>query len=106
MKYLAQTFSYIKKNFFPIFLVMILPSVAACILSAPYWEVSFAAAYNYKPGIPFGKIISVVFNTDWTYVWPVVLTSALQIVASSLIMSAIDRHFRTARMSLRSPFRL
>ncbi|MCH5157859.1 MAG: hypothetical protein J1F33_01555 [Clostridiales bacterium] len=85
---------------------MIIPSVAACLLSTPYWEVSFAAAYQYEHTLPFGEIMSTVFDDYWKYVWPVVFTSALQIAASSLIMSAIDRHFRTAKMSLRSPFKL
>ena len=106
MKYFAQTFSYLKKNFLPIFLVMIVPSAVACLLSTPYWEVSFSAVYATEPYRTFEQTFLLIFDNYWKYIWPVVLTSALQIVASSLIMSAIDRHFRTGRMSLKSPFRL
>lgn len=85
---------------------MAVPSVAACFLSTPYWEVSFVTGYGFDPFISFGELFGMVFDDYWKYVWPVVLISALQIVASSLIMSAIDRHFRTGKMSLKSPFRL
>lgn len=85
---------------------MAVPSIAACFLSTPYWEVSFVTGYNFNPFISFGELFGMVFDDYWKYVWPVVLISTLQITASSLIMSAIDRHFRTGKMSLRSPFRL
>ncbi len=106
MKYISQTFSYLKKNFPLILLAMIVPSIAACFLSTPFWEVSFVSGYDYDPFIPFGKLFGIVFDDYWKYVWPVVLISALQIASSSLVMSAVDRHFRTGKLSLKSPFRL
>ena len=106
VKYLYQTFSYLKKNFWLAVAVMIVPSVVACFLSVPYWEVAFVTGFDYNPYIKVGATFALVFDDSWQFLWPIVLISALQVVASALIMSSIDRHFRTGKLSLRSPWRM
>lgn len=104
MKFLSQTFAYLKKSFWLLAAVMAVPAIAACFLLPPYWEVSFVAAV--QPKMNMGQTFFVIFGDSWAYLWPVVVVSALQIFASALCISAIDRHFRTGKLSLRSPWRL
>lgn len=85
---------------------MAVPSAVACFLSTPYWEVAFVTGFNYQPYVSIGDTFRIMFGDSWQYVWPVVVISIFQILASSIVMSAIDRHFRTGRLSLRSPGRL
>ncbi len=108
MKYLAQTFSYLKKNCWLPMLVMLVPAIASCFLYTPFWEVSFVASYDLGayPRMPISRIFIIIFGDSWRYLWPMVITSGLQVVAASLVMSAIDRHFRSGKLSLRSPWRL
>lgn len=106
MKYLGQTFSYLKKNFWLPVVAMLIPSIAACFLSTPYWEVSFVAAFDYMPFRSASQTFRILFGDSWQYLWPVVIIAILQVVGAALIMSAIDRHFRTGRLSLRDPLRM
>ncbi len=85
---------------------MAVPSVAACFLSVPYWEVAFVTGFDYNPYFRAGATFALVFDDSWQFLWPIVLISTLQVVASALIMSSIDRHFRTGKLSLRSPWRM
>lgn len=85
---------------------MILPSIAACLLSAPFWEVSFVTAFDYDPYASVKETFFIIFGDSWLYLWPIVLVSILQAVSASLVMSAIDKHFRTGKLTLRSPTRL
>ena len=106
MKYMTQTFSYLRRNFLLPTLVMIVPAVVACFLSTPYWEVSFASAFDYKLYRSAGETFRIMFVDSWQYLWPVVVIAVCQVVAASLVMSAIDRHFRTGNLSLKDPLRL
>ncbi|MDE6401652.1 MAG: hypothetical protein K2L54_03465, partial [Clostridiales bacterium] len=103
MKYLGQTFAYLKKNFWLPVVAMLIPSIVACFLSTPYWEVSFVAAFDYAPYLPASKTFRILFGDSWQYLWPVVVVAIVQVFGSALVMSAIDRHFRTGRLSLRDP---
>lgn len=106
MKYLGQTFSYLKKNFWLPVVVMIIPAVVACFLSTPFWEVSFVSGFDYDPYVSVSHTFRIIFGDSWQYFWPVIVISVFQIIGASLIMSAVDRHFRTGKLSLRSPWRL
>ena len=101
-----MTFSYLKKNFMLPVLAMVIPSVAACFLYTPYWEVSFVAAFDFNPYKRTAVTFGILFGDSWQYVWPVVLIAVLQVVGAAVIMSAMDRHFRTGNLSLKSPGRL
>lgn len=85
---------------------MLVPAIVACFLYSPYDELTFIASLNYKAYIPISATFNVMFGESWKFVWPVIVIGVFQVVASSLIMSAIDRHFRTGKLSLRSPARL
>ena len=106
MKYLNMTFSYLKKNFLLPTVAMLIPAVAACFLYTSYWEVSFVASFDFMPYKSAWQTFTIIFGDAWQYVWPVVIVSALQIVGAAIIMSAVDRHFRTGSLSLKSPVRL
>ena len=101
-----MTFSYLKKNFMLPFLAMLIPSVVACFLYTPYWEVSFVAKFDFEPYRRAGETFGILFGDSWQYVWPVIVVAVLQVVGAAIIMSAIDRHFRTGNLSLKSPSRL
>lgn len=105
VKFIGRTFAYLKKSFWLLAAVIAVPSVAACFLSTPYWEVSFVAAID-NPLMRVSDTFALIFGDSWHYLWPVIVVSAVQIFASAFAMSAIDRHFRTGRLSLRSPWRL
>ncbi len=47
-----------------------------------------------------------MFGDSWQYIWPVVVIAVCQIVGTTLIMSAIDKHFKTGKLSIRMPLRL
>lgn len=85
---------------------MLVPSIAACLLSTPFWEVSFVTAFDYDPYVPVKDTFLIIFGDSWRYLWPIVLVGILQAIGASLVMSAIDKHFRTGKLSLRSPARL
>ncbi len=87
-------------------LVMLVPATVACFIYSPYDELTFIASFDYKAYIPIGRTFNLMFGESWKFVWPVVVIGVFQVVASSLAMSAIDRHFRTGKLSLRSPARL
>lgn len=106
VKYLAQTFAYLKKNPILPIAAMLVPSVVACFLSTPYWEVAFVAGFDYDPFKSTGETFALIFGDSWQYFWPVVSVALFQVIGAALLMSAIDRHFRTGRMSLKSPWRL
>ncbi|MCM1368318.1 MAG: hypothetical protein NC184_05890 [Roseburia sp.] len=106
MKYLGQTFSYLKKNFWLPVAVMSVPAIVACFLSTPFWEVSFVSAFDYKPYVSVSRTFRIIFGDSWQYLWPVIVISVFQIIGAALIMSAVDRHFRTGKLSLRDPVRL
>lgn len=106
VNYLGQTFAYLKKHFLLPVIVMSVPAIAACFLSTPYWEVAFVTAFDYMPYRSASETFRIMFGDSWTFVWPVVIIALLQILGAALVMSAMDRHFRTGRMSLRDPWRL
>ena len=85
---------------------MLAPAIVACFIYSPYDELTFIASMDYKAYRPISQTFNIMFGESWKFVWPVVLIGILQVVASSLIMSAVDRHFRTGKLSLRSPIRL
>ncbi len=106
MKYVAATFSYLKKHFWLPLAVMIVPSVIACFLYSPYWEVSFVSAYDYYPYVPIKQSFRIIFGDPWLYLWPVIVIGIFQVVGAALITSAIGTHLRTGKLSLKHPFRM
>lgn len=105
MKYLKKTFSYLKKNFWLPVAVMIAPAVVACFLSTPYWEVSFVSAFDMS-NMSVKATGHIMFGDSWQFIWPVVVIAVFQIAGTTLIMSAVDKHFKTGKLSLRMPLRL
>ena len=101
-----MTFSYLKKNFLLPVLAMLIPAVAACFLYTPYWEVSFVAAFDADPYRRASETFLILFGDSWQYVWPVILVAVTQVVGAALIVSAMDRHFRTGKLSFKSPWQL
>lgn len=85
---------------------MAVPAIVACFLSTPYWEVAFVAAFDYAPYLSASQTFRIMFGDSWQYFWPVIVVAVLQVFAASCIMSAVDRHFRTGKLSLRSPWNL
>lgn len=106
MKYLSQTFAYFKKSGWLPLVAMLVPSIAACFLSTPYWETAFVAGFDYNPYISASATFTILFGDSWRHIWPVVVVAVLQVFGSALAMSCIDRHFRTGKLSLRSPWRM
>lgn len=102
MKYVGQTLEYLKKHLWLPFAAMIIPSVAACFFSTPYWEVAFVADFDYVPYRTAGETFHIMFGDSWKYLWPVVLVGSAQVLGSAFVMSAMDRHFRTGGLSGRS----
>lgn len=82
---------------------MIVPAIVACFLSVPYREVAFVAEADDIAYLSAGKTLVLLLGERWVYVWPAVLSEATLALGAALVMSCIDRHFRTGRLSLRSP---
>ncbi|MCH5155566.1 MAG: hypothetical protein J1F69_03080 [Clostridiales bacterium] len=87
-------------------MAMLVPAIAACFLYTPYWEVSFVAHFDFSPYRSAATTFKILFGDSWQFVWPVIVVAALQAVGAAVIMSAIDRHFRTGNLSLKSIGRL
>lgn len=85
---------------------MLIPSIVACFLYTPYWEVSFVAGFDFSPYKTAGQTLAILFGDSWQYAWPVILVAVLQVFGAAIIMSSLDRHFRTGMLSLKSPVRL
>lgn len=85
---------------------MLIPAIAACFLYTPYWEVSFVAGFDFAPYKTAGQTLAILFGDSWQYVWPVIVVAILQVFGAAIIMSSLDRHFRTGMLSLKSPVRL
>ncbi len=106
VRYFGQTFSYLKKNFLLPIICFVVPSVVACFLSTPYWEVAFVTGFDETPYISAAQTFRLMFGDSWQYLWPVIVVSIVQIFGAALMMSAMDRHFRTGRLSLRGAWTL
>ncbi|MDE5563301.1 MAG: hypothetical protein K2J01_07160 [Clostridiales bacterium] len=106
MKYFGLTFSYLKKHFLLPVVAMLIPAIVACFLYTPYWEVSFVAGFDFSPYKTAGQTLAILFGDSWQYAWPVILVAVLQVFGAAIIMSSLDRHFRTGMLSLKSPVRL
>lgn len=87
-------------------MAMLIPAIAACFLYTPYWEVSFVAGFDFQPYKTAGQTLVILFGDSWQYAWPVIIVAILQVFGASIIMSSLDRHFRTGMLSLKSPVRL
>lgn len=99
------TFSYLKRNLWLPIVAMVIPSIVACFLSTPYWEVAFVSVFDNPKG-PISETFRILFGDSWQYFWPVIVISIFQVVGATLTMAAVDKHFRTGKLSLRMPMRL
>lgn len=101
MKYVGQTFEYLKKNILTVLIAFVMPSAVACFLSTPYWEVAFVTDFVDTPYISVSETFRLMFGDSWQYLWPVVVVAVVQVFGAALLMSVMDRHFRTGRSAVR-----
>lgn len=85
---------------------MLIPSVIAAFFAPPFRELTFVAELIDEPFLSASDTFAVMLGGDWLYVWPTVLVALTQVIAAALVMSTMDKHFRSGRLSLRSPLKL
>lgn len=103
MKYFSATIQYLKKHLWAATIILIIPSVFACVFALPFNEVAFIAEFDYRP---FGQTFKLIFDESWRNFWPVIVVTFLQIVCCSFLISVTDRHLRTGTLFLKSPMRM
>lgn len=104
VRYLGLTFSYLKKNWWILLLFFLVPAVVQGLLSVPFYEVVYVTQIRGETVSGFNSLFFKLFGDSWTYAWPVILISVLQVISMSFAMGWMERHFRTGVRSLTRPF--
>lgn len=104
MKYFLNTVRYIKKAWWYLILLALIPSIVGGVLSTPFWEVSFLMSTSLGT-VAAKDMFLILFGDSWMHAWPVIVIAIVQIAFFSLAVSMIERHFRVGKMSFNHPFR-
>lgn len=104
MKYFLNAVAYLKKAWWYLILLVLVPSIVAGILSTPFWEVSFLMERGIVH-LTSKELFMLLFGDSWQNAWPVIVIAVVQIIFFSLAVSLTERHFRVGKMSFNHPFR-
>ncbi len=105
MKYVRETFAYLKKSFWLLALICLAPSVALGFFVKPLASMTFIPAYSQTVVRGFGDIFALVFRVDFLkLVFPAILIFVTLLFSLCLSLSVIEKHFRMGRLTFRKPF--
>ena len=57
--------------------------------------------FGETPFLSVSQTFHLMFGDSWQYLWPVAVVCVVQVFGAALLMSAMDRHFRTGKVSIR-----
>lgn len=105
MNYVKETLKYIVKNFLPLALIFIAPSVVLAFFVNPMATISFIPVYAQTPVNSYYDFVGFVLNFDYLkLVYPPILIFITLLLSFCIGMSVIERHFRVGKLNLKKPF--
>lgn len=105
MKYIGETFAYLKKSFCLIALVCLAPSVALGFFSKPLSLLTFVPVYSGSFVRGFGDVFRIILNADsLKRIYPPVIVFVLLLLSLCIGLSVIEKHFRIGKLTLKKPF--
>lgn len=106
MTYIAKTFSYIKKSFWVLLLIAVVPAVLLGLFVRPMGFITFIPDFAVSSINSYADIAWLIFDRHATiYVYPIILIFVALTVCMALALSVIEKHFRTGRLMLKAPLR-
>ena len=106
MSYIAKTFSYIKKSFWVLLLIAVVPAVLLGLFVRPLGFVTFIPDFAVSAINSYADIAWLIFDRHATvYVYPLLLIFVTLTVCMALALSVIEKHFRTGKLMLKAPLR-
>ncbi len=106
MTYIAKTFSYIKKSFWVLLLIAVVPAVLLGLFVRPLGFVTFIPDFAVSAINSYADIAWLIFDRHATvYVYPLLLIFVTLTVCMALALSVIEKHFRTGKLMLKAPLR-
>ena len=114
MSYFGRTTKYVLRNFFPILIVALIPSIILGLLVSPTSVPAFLVSFVRLRGeLPYVVASYPSFFSNYifgwrtfAYVYPIVLIVLSLIIGGSVIISAIEKHMRVGVMSVKRPLKL
>jgi len=107
MIYLKETFKFLKKSFFSLFIVAIIPAVLLGIFSSPFSTLSFLPLYyrtNY--GASFFSIFWMfIYRDSLRRIFPFIITCVVLIIFLSYGLGLVEKQFKTGKRGLTKPLR-
>lgn len=104
MTYVAKTFSYMKKSFWLLALIALVPAVLFGLFVRPLGFITFVPDYATTTVTSYADIAWLIFDRyAITYVYPIIIIFITTVVSVSLALSVIEKHFRTGRLMLKAP---
>jgi|GEM_PF-3146276 len=101
MNFTKSVFSYYFKNFFELFVIVIVPVVFIAFTLSPFSFVGFLANYMSTPVSNFGDIFLSIVPFSWLGLLYFCIAVVLLIVFGSILFSKIEVHFRTGKFQFR-----
>lgn len=104
MGYIGKTFAYLKKAFPLLAAIMIVPAVIMAFFMRPISFITFLPEYFRTDVRSFLDVLWLIFDRyTLTYVYPIFIMFVLLVVAFSIGLSIIEKHFRVGRLMLKAP---
>ena len=104
MIYVSKTFSYMRKSFWLLALISLVPALLLGLFVRPMGFISFVPDYASTTVTSYADIAWLIFDRYATvYVYPIVLIFVTLVICMSLALSVIEKHFRTGRLMFKAP---
>jgi len=107
MIYLKETFKYLKKSFFPLLVVALIPAILLGLFTSPFTFISFLPLYyGTTDGTSFGGIFAMLLDIDsLRLIFPFILLAFFLILFLSYGLGTVEKHFKTGKRGFTSPLR-
>jgi len=105
--YLKETFKYLKRAFFPLLVVAVVPALLLGIFTSPFTFISFLPLY-YRSyyGIDFAMVFWMfMYRTSVTRIFPFIITFLGLMIFLSYGLGLVEKQFKTGKRGLTKPLR-
>lgn len=105
MKFIRETFSYLKKSFWLLVLICLVPAGVLGIFVKPLSSMTFVPQYSKTFVRSFADVFALIFNVkNLRTVYPLILIFVTILIAICMCVSVIEKHFRVGKLMLKKPF--
>ncbi len=105
MKFIRDTFAYLKKSFWLLALICLAPAVTLGFFVKPLASITFVPAYSQTFVRGFRDVFSLVFDIGCLKnIYPPILIFCTLLISLCLSLSVIEKHFRVGKLILKKPF--